>query len=399
MVSITSGFDGRNHGVSPRNKLNRWREVCLFLILASSPMYLSRLTQLSPVYLFQLFATILLIPTINAKFIRVTKKKDVFLALILLAYLVATNIFSPLNGTSINIYLGLVSYISVRYIGECLESRKTLKAFKYATVVTVVLLFTDTLIRLMHPTPPNPDYTLYVSQTAEFSRYVYKFGGYMFSDSNTTGLVALVFLLTYLDVKKYASKTSQLEVSLIVICILSFSLSVAITIVVVYFGKYITAKTTTRNAHLKFTSFAFATVSVFLISQQILSDVSFASKFYIWNLVYQHLQDISFSNFLFGVGLGNAKSTLGIHPHILLTTYLVETGIIGASVFTVFVAHIFLRYKSWAVFGIMLASLSYFLYLGAPFLFAPLALVPTLKTFKVFTQKNTTNHPIGTHRR
>jgi hypothetical protein len=73
--------------------------------------------------------------------------------------------------------------------------------------------------------------------------------------------------------------------------------------------------------------------SGFVIIYINISDESVLSRFWIADLVLQHLIDASILPLMFGVGPGNAEKILNVGTHLLPFTLIVEIGFIGTILF------------------------------------------------------------------
>jgi len=108
-------------------------------------------------------------------------------------------------------------------------------------------------------------------------------------------------------------------------------------------------------------------------------DDSFLSKIDILERLafhYAHTPTL-LRDLVFGVGIGESIDNLGIYSHILLVTLVFEFGLTGAFLYVSFLVIVLRNYplSRWPLGALLVTSLSYFLYVGGPFFFVPLAVL------------------------
>ncbi|MHA8078933.1 hypothetical protein [Aquirufa antheringensis] len=241
--------------------------------------------------------------------------------------------------------------------------------------ITLFLLTLDSIFRITHPGHPNKEVInlLFYSEKEWF--YLYKFNSLMFADSNTTALILLIMFFSVSSISKI-NKTYNyfyFKIFIITLILLTFSRSAYIALLIGYFSvnfKYIYSKKLFKNILFLLLFFSFYYVSNF-----ILNDKSFNSKIYIVNLLIQKFKGLDIHDFIFGIGAGKAEYFLKISPHIFTITYLLETGILGLLLILYFFKVYSSSYSNTIILPVLIVGISYFLYLGAPFLFVPLAIV------------------------
>lgn len=351
-----------------------------FLLLAAivaTVGYLTRITEFSPIYfLSPAFAALMFAVSRWRRGIWLSP--DILLALLLLFYVSFLNVGNYNNGSFVNLSLGLFSYVTVRIYAKMLEIERLCATFNAATWVVIWLLSIDTTIRLLAPSPPTADYVERLVQNQESFRYLYKFGGFMFADSNSTGLVALIFLFASIEINRPHRLRKQ-EYFLVAILIASLSYSVYFTIFVFLIFSLLRRRIDRSNIHVKFLLIVVGIPFLSLFFQSFLENQSLNSKIYIANTALQYLENSNSITLLFGAGVGLGIEALTIFSHNLFLTYLIETGLVGLAIISAFFAYVAFNSDRITVLAALLASMSYFLYLGTPFLFVPLALVVTVK--------------------
>jgi hypothetical protein len=137
---------------------------------------------------------------------------------------------------------------------------------------------------------------------------------------------------------------------------------------------------------IRFKLFVFSFCSVFAIPvfvNEFLVDDSLLSKFYILSLFCKYISSADVWNLMLGVGLDNSPAVFdGIYSHIHIVTAIVEFGFIGFSLIIGFLLFCLVtsRFKAgYVIVPNLILGLSYFLYLGSPFIFVPIALVIMLE--------------------
>lgn len=352
----------------------------LIILFASVSMclYIAKVTSISPVYVVY---GALLIPALTTSLQRQSLYVlpiDMLGAFALLAYISATQFRSWSTGEFANIVLALAMYLYLRTCRGILTGREWLKCILLMSRITLAVLSVDTVYRLMHPTAPSIEALESIAARDDLLFYEYKFGSLMFADSNTTGLVAMILLFSLLAVRSYqkdvATRSEIAVACTLVIASLSRSAVIASALgLLLYF-----LRSSSRRAQVSAFVLLFLVGISFVsteISTYFVEDGSFQSKFEIFHAVGAHLHNSDLFTVLFGTGLGSAKALLHIHTHNIYLTYLVETGAAGLLLFLIFVVTYVRRVDGIVLAPTLIASLSYFLYIGTPFLFTPLALV------------------------
>ena len=72
----------------------------------------------------------------------------------------------------------------------------------------------------------------------------------------------------------------------------------------------------------------------------LMNDGSFGTKINIINEIFLFFNKASFSQIFYGIGFDNAEGFVGMYAHNYLATYIIETGIIGFSLVTLFLLRI-----------------------------------------------------------
>lgn len=351
----------------------------LYICTISITFYTAKLTSYSPIYLIYMFMFPFMIMCVLKKRY-IAYSADVVVVFFLLIYILSTQFNYILTGPFINLFIALIGYIYIRIIKNKLEEKTLIKIIENMTRISIILLILDSVYRLMNPGVPNPEQFEYISNSERIWFYMYKFNTLMFADSNTTALIALILLFSTLSLEQYINtksyKYEKFFLFLIIVFAISRSAYIGLFIGLLFFY-YKNLKLVYKMIYVFFTIVIVVYISL-LLSFYLENDGSFNSKFHIISLVLSKINFFSLSDFLFGIGMDQSSSFLGISTHILLLTYFIETGLIGLLIFSIFISIYLYKYNGIILTPILISSLSYFLYLGTPFLFIPLALIANL---------------------
>jgi len=296
----------------------------------------------------------------------------------LLIYLLLTQFNNYFTGEFINIFIGIFSYLIFRFFWKKYNLLFFLKISKLMIFITVVILTLDTIYRLLHPTAPTLNDLNIINNSPNLWFYKYKFGTLLFADSNTVALVSLIlfFYIKSLENLKIVNKKyfKSCKKILFIVLISTFSRAAIISF---FIGlSYIYLKKINDKLIKILIIFFIIIFFVFtaVLFSNFVKDGSLESKFFILYQFINILPHLSVDQIIFGIGLGKAEDYLGIYTHIIYITYLLEIGIIGFLLFIFFIIYYFYKYNDIILIPFLIVSFSYFLYLGTPFLFIPLAL-------------------------
>lgn len=229
-------------------------------------------------------------------------------------------------------YLGVVLAIGyflvvVAFGFQTSESEKSSLIRKFINY-SILLLIAECAWRFTHP------YELLRTNDITDVRWIYqyKFGSFMYSDSNAVGIhiVILFFFIMYLETEG-GVKRPKAKLILLILLFLTFSRAAWIgTIIGWVYIKYL------RKKSLSFYLINFSIVSgvlliiyKVLIEEKIKNDPSFLSKLGIAEKISHYFLNASFSDLIFGIGFSNSPERLGIYAHNLFMVFLIESGIAG----------------------------------------------------------------------
>ncbi len=347
--------------------------ISLYFAAFFMAVYAAKITPFSPVYIAYIALSCFWIPLIFVVFLR-RLTLDSLIILVLFFYITVLNFNKIFTGEYINFFVGSMAYIFIRLYKDEFAGKPIVNAIKIIKYTVIVLFTADSVYRILNPTAPTEESFLYIKDSESLWFYIYKFGSLMFADSNTTGLISMIvlFLSVFTDPRRYKSVFSPDNLFLLALIFFSLSRSAIISTILSFFYLYFVKDNRNKIfSYVVFILLAMVSVRFFLLLS---SDGSFMSKFYILELIFGYVSEVNFDKLLFGIGVGNSIKYFQIHTHLLFLTYLVEVGLIGLLLFLSFLFVYVIKFGQHMIVPIAIASMSYFLYLGAPFLFVPLAL-------------------------
>lgn len=347
-------------------------------IYASSiTFYLAKITSLSPIYLVYIFLTI---PSffilLNNRFVFL--KKDIKIALIFLLYIILFNFNNFDNGTFINIFISFISYVVIRLIGANIDLKEYIAIFNKMLILSLLVLTIDTIYRITHPGHPNKEVVNFLSNSNTEWFYLYKFNSFIFADSNTTGLILLILFFSVITISNINNTFNYfyIKVFIVLLLFLTFSRSAIFSLMIGYLS--INYHNLKNKYKLQYIIYLIIFFSLFFVFKYISNDNSFNTKLYILKLFFTKFKQLNIFELLFGIGTGNAEYFLKISPHIFVLSYFIETGLIGLFLILYFFRTYSISYTNTIILPVIIVGFSYFLYLGAPFLFVPLAIASNI---------------------
>ena len=352
----------------------------VYLLAISITFYAAKITPFSPIYILDLMAFSVIVIVLAYK-TNVYFDFDILAAIILLIYIILTQYSYIQYGEFINIFIGLLAYIFFRMLKNRLSFEDLINIFTYMLIISIIVLTLDSIYRLTHPGAASHEALMVMSSNENLVMYLYKFNSLLFADSNTTALVSLIlyFSVITLERKKVQlkySKFMKIALSLLIVFSLSRAAIIAWIIGIIY------VKVQSQKILYKMILFTpILLLSLFIpyyLDTLFSNDISFNSKFMILDLVYNKLSNSSLNTLFFGVGFGQAISSLGIYTHLLLVTITFEMGFIGLFIYILFITIYILKFGVTIWLPVLITSLSFFTYVGAPFLFIPLALTANI---------------------
>ena len=201
--------------------------------------------------------------------------------------------------------------------------KKTLTLFK---IVTLVLFVIECIYRFTHV----------VSKSSYFNFYEYKFSSIMCSDTNYVGIMIAFFIgfLFYLWKRKiiYISIFELLLSG--ILCFLTFSRAAIIGVFVLFFYWFIYKK---MAVSIRIITIFFALLLLPLSVLLLIKDGSFLTKLDLYVQTWRYLFTIDSWHLIYGNGMGSSTLFLTRYGHTILTLYLMEEGLIGLIILTIFI--------------------------------------------------------------
>ncbi len=357
-----------------------------FLILACSfSLYAVKLTEYSPIYLIYLVTLPISFLFLLADKGKVAMTSDVILIFLFLGYVLIFHFSHLNNGSSVNLIISLLGYIYFRIARLRITLKQYSSVIQTMVVFNLIILGLDSLYRILNPTHPDINKIDIYSDSQDKWFYLYKFNSLMFSDSNDTALVLIVLLFTLMSLPDKYFYFNKVKFYFFISGLLFFTFSRAaylVTILGILKHKFDSFSPGTKLI-IRILAFLSIIISASFIYTVLLSDDSFAVRLDIISLVFDFQNNANLSTLLIGIGPGQSESALGIYTHIFYLTYIIELGILGLVMVLVFFFSYMHKYGSTILFPVLIVGLSFFLYLGTPFLFIPLALVANIYDSKI----------------
>lgn len=353
------------------------RSLALAYLLISGVLYAARYTQFSPVYILTPTALLLFVCAFGVSR-KALQSPDCACAILMIVVMVFPLVNNEINGAYLNGILGYLTYIAVRVASyKHLGLQVVRNAISISSVPCVIYIALDTAVRFINPELPTDEYANHIINNEYSERYLYKFGGWMFADSNSSGLLALAFMLMRLEVFDNWRKPTLVDFMFFTLCLLSLSWSIYIVLVMVFVWK--SYQGLSRSVIegllvvvLPLGIFIIAATWNYLISMM----SSFLSiKLFTASKAIDYFSHASLLERIFGVGPGMSLAKIGIYTHTHVLTYLIEMGIIGLFIFLSFQVLIYVKSKTNIQVSLLIAGMSYYFYLGAPFLLVTVAIV------------------------
>lgn len=356
-------------------------KLIVFLLTSSIGFYLAKLTPFSPIYIIYLLA-ILLFFIYSMQIKKFYFPDDSKLLFFLFVYMILTQSLYAMHGEFINLFISIFGYIIMRSLNHNLDIRLNLIFFSNMLKITIVILILDTAYRLSHPGAPNDEMMNALSSSEDLFFYIYKFNSIMFADSNSTGLVALILFFSTISIKRYVNNDfinyKKENVLLVLIILSSLSRAAYSAFFVGLLYVYLLSAKRKWKIIVLFLVITLIIEIISLLFNYLSSDPSFLSKFDIIHNTLQKFGSLTYLQQFTGVGFGQAEKVIGAYTHLILLTYLLEMGLLGLIIFLLFVIFYSLKYSTIVWIPVMTAGLSFFVYVGTPFLFVPLAIIANI---------------------
>ncbi|MFT6985481.1 MAG: O-antigen ligase [Psychromonas sp.] len=349
------------------------KHLATYVLVVSSGLYITKLP-LSPIYFTMIIAFVLyashLVLTKELYIGRITAIPLVYFIYLLISQTILDADISSV----INVLMSIGYFILVLLLAHDFQYQKLVILLKRLVQISIPLLLFEAYYRLTHPIYILESGFDYRSVEDQFF-YPFKLNSVMYQDSNFVATFALVLFFLAFYLKRRFKEKLKLESSLLfIVILLSISraaiLSVLLFIVIFYiFNK--------KSKVLKMLFYLVVIASFIIGLSYIASDGSFQSKFHLIDLFVTFLTESNLSSLLFGVGYGNTKLLFGMGAHNFIITHVVESGLIGFTLLSLFwIDCFFSSYKqtSFIMFPFILTGMSLAPH-AIPYLYAVFAVI------------------------
>ncbi|OCL85162.1 hypothetical protein AAW30_00306 [Arcobacter porcinus] len=367
-----------------RKKLISLNFFILFLIIPFSGFYITKLP-LSPIYFFIMFGLYL-----YAIFILISSKirvdNIILLAFTSLCYFLFSQLIfgEPIINTFLNVIFSILVFIVVYTLLPTISSKNIIRLSKYLIYFSLPLLIIEALYRIKYPSLEKIQ-LLQDAGREDIMFYIYKFNSIMYQDSNFVAMFILSLFFFWIYLNNYLNKKEYLISFLLMILLFATISRAAIISMFLFLIFYYYKEKIYRYRRIIFIFMIFMIPMFYILLLNISKiDDSFASKFGIINKTFEYFFNTNLINKLFGVGFGNAIEAIGIGAHNFLITNLIEGGIIGLILMTVFWGYLVLKTKykiGIVMFPFLIAGLS-FVSLAIPYLYVIFAIILVLESRK-----------------
>ncbi len=279
----------------------------------------------SPVYYWGILGTALFMVISSAFEWKIFDSRLLIFYVCLFYYSVPQILNNGASNMIINTVFSYLYFLIVLYLSKKTELKNLHKIVLIFLLSSIVLLIIESFLRIKEFDTLYFKILAMIGGTNDF--YSSKTGSIMFADSNSTAFLSGTVLLLLVYLKKY--KMVYLKFALLVITILTFSRSAMFALIIIciisYFRKI---RILTVVSLLVILPTSYYILNINLI-EYFLTDGSFLTKIDILRNTVLFVNNANFSEFLFGIGFGNAQEYIGIWAHNYFVTYFIETGVIG----------------------------------------------------------------------
>lgn len=340
------------------------------LLISTSGFYFINGLGISPIYpLFLLSLLFFLIFLSNKDYLPYNSLLGYFLFYGIYLTISQFLFSNPDFHTFINVILNIPYFILGFFLMQEMKEGYVISILKRFLLFSVLLLIVEFIYRITHPVFILEDGTKDLRDSSDLIFYAYKKSSLMFEDSNFTGIYAMiVFFLAWWSYKNNFYKSRSLLCVLFLLILGSLSRSAILaTIISLIILPFFLNK---RISFIKIITLILVSSFIFLSTLKLIgNDLSFDSKFLIFEKSVDYISKASLNDILFGVGFGNTDEYIGIGAHNLILTHLLESGVFGFFLF------FFIQYQ------LIKRSNRQMLYLFIPFFIAGFSLMGHALTF------------------
>lgn len=279
----------------------------------------------SPVYFWGILGTSLFAVISSAFGWKIFDSKLLIFYVCLFYYSVPQILNNGASNMIINTVFSYLYFLIVLYLSKTTELKILHKVILIFLSSSILLLIIESFLRIKEFNTLYFKILAMISGNNDF--YSSKTDSIMFADSNSTAFLSGTILLLLVYLRQF--KTALLKYALLIISILTFSRSAILALVVTYIMLLINKMKILSIVSLLVmipTSYVLLSKNYF---DYFLNDASFSTKIDIIRNTVLYINNANVSDFLFGVGFGNAQEYISIWAHNYFVTYFIETGVIG----------------------------------------------------------------------
>ena len=281
--------------------------------------------------------------------------------------------------TYVNILLGLMMIVILLPESGTIDYELLCKSSRIGLYGIISVNTIDTFARITRPGVANYEHLQIINENPDLWFYKYKFGGFMFADSNQNGIVLVAALCLAFAILHFSGRGKIAVLLCVALLAATFSRAAwAAGAAAVFLRLLISHPIAFRIAIACILGISLSAFS----STMLLADSSFSSKI---NIVHEIIEAITRRPELvmFGIGLGQSEAFLGIYSHILPLTAFIESGVVGLVLYSVLLLFFFFRggpfVKLYVISVFLVSGMSSFIYMGAPCVFIPLMVILLLE--------------------
>lgn len=344
-------------------------QLSLGILIVFSCAYFAKFTSISPVYVVCV-PIVLVVMTASINLTKKALSYDSFILVFLTAFVVGTNSENLLSPHLVNLLLGIFCYL---VIGVLSRGEISVKLIISSFNIILFLFTIETSVRLLYPTAPSEQMWNIINSSDTLWFYKYKFGSFMFADSNTSGLF-LLLILFFLSSNMSYLNTSKFKIRLcIVLVVLTFSRSCIAAMMIGSAHIALSKRLSGLTLLIFYGIIVCVLISTFFIID-IFDDGSLSSKLYIFDIFGNILLSDGINGLLLGRGVDYMFQMFSINSHVLALSVILDLGLISFFLYAAFIIYYSMTVSSYVLFPFLISSLSYCLYYGFPLLFVVLAL-------------------------
>lgn len=311
--------------------------ICMFLIVPLSSLAIHRSLPVPPTAVLFAAGFLLLV----AYTPRISNLPLLLLPVLCVMYFFFSQIIIGAPFTRFTgVVLAIFYYIAVVAFGHRLLPAHQDRLERIFINFSILLLIAECVWRLTHP---DEQYKVF-GQIGDYRWiYQYKFGSFMYADSNGSAIhiLVLLFFIYYRDERGGRVWTLQ-KIILFALLFLTVSRAAWLAGIVGWiYARFLRKQSLLFFLVLgAFLTLAALAVYFIVLQERLENDLSFQSKFDIARDILKYYSTASLPEILFGIGFSNSLPRMGVYAHNFAAIFLVESGVFGL----VFMVLLFLQF-------------------------------------------------------